>query len=100
LSGEVIQQVVGFENGILELPKPIFDRMVHGLLLLRIRKHSLDSGNRFPKLLKLIFETLEQSNLLESKRAQTLHDIGSSVEESCFGHLLLFQRARRKMCLL
>jgi hypothetical protein len=80
LSGVVIQQVIGFVDGILELSKPIFDRVVLGLLFLRIQKHSLDSGNCVPELLELIFETPEQPNLLKSKRAQTLNDTLSSVE--------------------
>jgi hypothetical protein len=63
--------------------------MVVGLLLLRIQKHSLDGGNRVPELLKLIFETPEQSNLLASKRSRTRNDTRSNVKENCLRHLFV-----------
>jgi hypothetical protein len=74
----------------------IFDQMALGLLLLCIQKHSLDSGNRVSELFKLIFETLEQSNLFESKRSQALNYTRSNVGEDCFSHLLSVNRVMLK----
>jgi len=45
---------------------------------------------------KLIFETTEQSNLLERRRARTRNDTRSNVEENCLRHLLSVNRMMLK----